>query len=229
MNKLDQTVLQVLTACVIVLAMLNDRIQAALGALFPGAHIAVPVGAFVLVYRLLVLLYDKLCWPIIHRENYIGGRWIYSLHNHVTGKQLYGVFVVHQGLGGTILREGAVWFTGGPPDNNNQRGSWHSRIAMVHNDELQFVFEMKTLVPETIAGAGKDVQGIMLLDLSRENGTPTLMTGHFYDHRERVGMTGSVVARRVVACTRRQQIARAQAIYGAAQQGNATAAASPRR
>lgn len=228
MNTLDKTALQILTTLVIVLALKVDAIVAFLANAGLITQIAIPTVTFVLIYQVLVHIYDAMLWPYVHRHNYIGGKWIYALHNHVTDKHLYGVFVVRQGLDGTQITEGAVWFTGAlPAEPDAQRGAWQSTIAAVRDDELQFVFLMKTLALPALAGAGADVQGIMFLNLCRDDRSPTGLSGRFYDHRDRAGMYGSVIAEKINARNRKQHIEHAYQRFGTVAQTPARVTRAP--
>lgn len=213
MSKRDQTVFQLITALVVTASLLNDWIQSQLSGLFPGAEIAIPVGAFVLLYRGLVILYSKVLWPWVHRADYVGGRWAFALHNHVTDARFYGAFHIEQGLEGLDVSGGITWRHGEEPSPSSERGRWTSLAASLRDGSLVVLFDMVGRRGASGVDA-PDVQGVILLRVERDNGRPTRLVGRFYDHQVRAGLHGTINCHRVAALTRRRHHRLAFSMYG---------------
>ena len=205
MKKTDQAALQLITSITVFAAIQNAHINTIFASLFSGASIFLPVAAFMFLYKALFFLYDRFLWRLVHRKHFLGGRWMYSLHNKVVDRRLYGIFTVEQGIVGARVVDGAVWFCGKPPEQTNQRGAWIAKSASVFEDELQMLFEMKTLISQSSVEPEKVVHGTMLLNISREESSPSSMAGIFFSHHENQGMHGTVFAVRVPDCSSTKQ------------------------
>jgi hypothetical protein len=220
MKKTDQAALQLITSITVFAAIQNAHINTILASLFSGASIFLPVAVFMLLYKALFFLYDRFLWRLVHRKHFLGGRWMYSLHNKVVDRRLYGIFTVEQGIVGARVVDGAVWFCGKLPEQTNQRGAWIAKSVSVFEDELQMLFEMKTLTLESSVEPEKVVHGTMLLNISREESSPSSMAGIFFSHHENQGMHGTVFAVRVPDCSStKQQALVAYSWFGNSQYG----------
>jgi len=202
MSLIDRAIVQFISAAVIVAAASQQSIVTFLSGIFPFGEIALPAVVFVILYRLLLKVYEAALWPYIHRRRYLGGQWIYQLHNHTTGKKLYGVFEIEHRIDGVRVKEGSVWFCGKRPFPDNQRGVWESLAASLDDRSLTIIFQMKTLAQLNQAGAGTYYSGTMIFSIISDHGTPIRLEGLFVDHGERAGMQGAVFAKKVEAESR---------------------------
>lgn len=185
MNKLDYYVLSSISVYLISIAF-NAKSwgHTVLSFLNLSDTLITPV-IFVALYHACIYTYNKYLFKIVHHEEYLGGTWIYRIHNAKNDCKLYGIFTVEHNIFGIKLFFGKVWNNTPHGDNDILRGVWIGETIHYKDKRLQFVFDHSTLtkLPATESSAPRDfssINGIAILDFYNKKDTSE-MNGIYYD------------------------------------------------
>jgi hypothetical protein len=149
-NRSDSVIIQFIAASIISIAANWPQIRYFLSQFFPHADVAIPAGAFVMLYQILFFLYSKYLWRYHPALIYLGGQWVYRTSEAETtpkdstqlckqGNSFYGVFEIIHTPDKVSIPYGEVWYCGKPPDEKNRRSYWQSSSINYDGETLWLI------------------------------------------------------------------------------------------
>lgn len=201
MNKIDYYILSSVSVYLITAAFYATSWGQGLLNYFNISNGLLKPAIFVALYHGFVFTYNKYLFKYVHRNEYLGGSWIYRIDNKITNCKLYGIFTIEHNMYGIAIFFGKVWNNIPAGDNNILRGVWIGETIHYNKKRLQFVFNHSTLEkldPKTL-GDIKDhsvICGIAILDYYKVENTSEL-NGTYYDINDMNSSHGKWESKRV--------------------------------
>lgn len=128
--------------CIVLAASSSDIIDFLSNFQNKTIAVAIPAFVFVIIFRSLSFLYEKILWKFFYRENILDGYWCYLIENKSLGYKTYGRFYIEHTFNNIRLYDGKGWYRDEQPIEVLSRGVWHSQYMFLEEKELLLFYNV---------------------------------------------------------------------------------------
>lgn len=140
-------------AIVVILFTANwPEIKQILSDIFPYGEVAIPAGIFVMLFQILVYVYNNYLWRRLPDTLWLGGRWIYKTtrakktENGVDLSEFaYGTFEIEHTIDKICIKNGRAWDYRTPPDFDKCEAIWDADIVILLPDKKKVVIVVNVI------------------------------------------------------------------------------------
>ncbi len=197
-REIERIVLGVISASVVICALFYKPIKDSLAGTWISPFFS--FGSFLVLYRLLLFVYDKVLWDIVHRKHSLNGYWGVYVRNDDSSRTLYGAFRILQDAYGAEIKDGKTHLLNDrAPCDANEFEYWQSQASGFDGRHLLVDFIARRVHPDPAAGTKvfDSYHGVMLLISEEEATKPKKFRGSFLNLPPAREDKGSVTVWRV--------------------------------